>query len=116
MEDLVIPGMTRSNMPELPEVETVKATLHELVHGKTISDVKIIRAKNVENDPEEFKNALIGATITHFERVGKFIIFRFDRNFVLISHLRMEGKYFLKKKDDPIGKHDLVVFYSHLSS
>ena len=111
MEDLVIPGMTRNNMPELPEVETVKATLHELVHGKKISDVKIIRAKNVENDPEEFKNALIGATITHFERVGKFIIFRFDKDIVLISHLRMEGKYFLKKKDDPIGKHDLVVFY-----
>lgn len=98
-------------MPELPEVETVKNTLHELVHGKTISDVKIIREKNVENNPEEFKNALIGATITHFERVGKFIIFHFDKDIVLISHLRMEGKYFLKSKDDKIGKHDLVVFY-----
>ena len=111
MEVMVILGMTQSNMPELPEVETVKNTLHELVHGKKISDVKIIREKNVECDPKYFKDSLIGSTITSFERIGKFIIFHFDKDIVLISHLRMEGKYFLKNKDDKIGKHDLVVIY-----
>lgn len=98
-------------MPELPEVDTVKNILYELVHGKTISDVKIVREKTIDGDSLYFKNALIGATINNFERIGKYIIFHFDKDIVLISHLRMEGKYFLKTKDDKLTKHDLVVLY-----
>lgn len=98
-------------MPELPEVETVKNTLHELVHGKKIIDVKIIREKTIDGDINNFKKSLIVSTITSFERIGKFIIFHFDKDFVMVSHLRMEGKYFLKCKDDKLTKHDLVVFY-----
>ena len=98
-------------MPELPEVETVKNTLHELVHGKKIIDVKVIREKTIDGDINNFKNSLKNATIDHFERIGKFIIFHFDNEVVLVSHLRMEGKYFLKNKNEKLTKHDLVVFY-----
>lgn len=98
-------------MPELPEVETVKNTLYELVHNKTISNVKVLREKNIDCNVEYFKSSLTNATITDFERIGKFIIFHFDKDVVLISHLRMEGKYFLKNENDKLTKHDLVVFY-----
>lgn len=103
--------MTQNNMPELPEVETVKNTLKELVLNKTINRVEVLRAKNIDGDEKEFINILEGSTIIDFSRVGKFIIFHFDKPYVLISHLRMEGKYFLKNENDKITKHDLVAFH-----
>lgn len=99
-------------MPELPEVETVKNTLDHLVNGKTIKDIDILRAKNIHYNPDEFKRLLIGKTIKKFGRVGKYIVFFFDEDFnkVMVSHLRMEGKYFLRNENDEYNKHDIVIF------
>ena len=91
-------------MPEFPEVHTVIETLKEFTLAKTIKDVKILRAKNVEGDIASLK----GSTIKSFSQVGKFIVFHFDDSKVLISHLRMEGKYFLRKEDEPYQKHDIA--------
>lgn len=93
-------------MPELPEVQTVINILKPLVVGKTISDVLVYREKNIENDVDFFVSALKGATFKDISRVGKFIVFHLDKPFVLISHLRMEGKYFFKKQ----RKHDIAAF------
>lgn len=111
MEDSVVLGTMQSNMPELPEVETVKNTLSHLVEGKTITDVKVLRAKNIESDVNQFVDVLKGSTIVSFSRVGKFIIFHLDKPYVMISHLRMEGKYFLRNRSEEINKHDIVLFY-----
>ena len=111
MEDMVVVGTTVSNMPELPEVETVKNTLSRLVIGKTIDHIEVFRDKNIDGDVSSFVSELKGATIKSFSRVGKFIIFHFDNDKVIVSHLRMEGKYYLKKKGEPLTKHDLVAFY-----
>lgn len=91
-------------MPEFPEVHTVIETLKEFSLGKKITNVDILRVKNVEGD----LSSLIGSTISSFEQVGKFIIFHFDSKKVLISHLRMEGKYFYKKIEEPFTKHDIA--------
>ena len=97
-------------MPELPEVETVKETLKRKVIGKKINRV-IVRYPNIVEEPsvDEFKNLLVGQTINDFSRRGKWIIFHLD-NYYLLSHLRMEGKYFLKNIDDEITKHQHVIF------
>lgn len=91
-------------MPEFPEVHTVIETLKEFSLGKKITNVDILRAKNIEGD----LSSLIGSTISSFEQIGKFIVFHFDSKKVLISHLRMEGKYFYKKIEEPFAKHDIV--------
>ena len=98
-------------MPELPEVETVKNVLKEMTLGKTIKSVEILRPQTVEGDIKDFSKNLEGSTISSFSRVGKFIVFHLSNNKVLISHLRMEGKYFLKNEDEKLTKHDLVVFH-----
>ena len=98
-------------MPELPEVETVKNILASSITNKVIEKVEVFRAKNIDGDPKEFISSLKGRVIKSFSRVGKFIIFHFDNSLVMISHLRMEGKYYLKEKGEPITKHDLIVFY-----
>ena len=98
-------------MPELPEVETVKNTLAILVTGKKISHVDVLYKNTIENDVDEFSNGLKGTEILSFSRVGKFIIFHLSNNLVLVSHLRMEGKYFLKDEKEALTKHDLVAFH-----
>lgn len=98
-------------MPELPEVETVKRTLQRLVIGKTIEKVDVYWAKIIQlpDDVDIFKSMLIGETIHDIERRGKFLRFILD-HYVLVSHLRMEGKYRLEEKSTPKDKHTHVIF------
>ena len=98
-------------MPELPEVETVRKTLKNLIIGKEIRDIDIFYNKIIRGiSDEEFKDLLVNKTITDIDRYGKYLIFKFgDIN--LISHLRMEGKYFIKNADAPKEKHEHIIFY-----
>lgn len=98
-------------MPELPEVETVKNTLAEFTLNKIIKSVDILREKTIDGNASIFEKTLQNQVILGFERVGKFIIFILSNDHVLISHLRMEGKFFLKDESEKITKHDLVVFH-----
>ncbi len=99
-------------MPELPEVETVVRTLRKLVTGKIISRVSVFLPRIIRrpDDVEEFKAQLAGQTIHRIERRAKFIKFVLDRD-VLLSHLRMEGRYGLYQADDEIEKHTHVIFH-----
>ncbi len=82
-------------MPELPEVETVVRALRKLVVGKKIASTKIFVNKLIKEPAtiKGFKTKIKNQTIYEIERIGKYIIFILDE-YVLLSHLRMEGKYF----------------------
>ncbi|WP_232698936.1 DNA-formamidopyrimidine glycosylase [Brevibacillus daliensis] len=99
-------------MPELPEVETVVRTLRKLVLNKTIERVSVLLPRIIRrpDDIEEFKAILEGQTIHSIERRAKFIKFVLDTD-VLISHLRMEGRYGLYQSDEEIEKHTHVIFH-----
>jgi formamidopyrimidine-DNA glycosylase len=99
-------------MPELPEVETIRRTLQNLVVGKTIDNVQVHWPKIVKKpvEVEQFKDALIGETITDVNRRGKFLIINLN-TYALVSHLRMEGKYGLFNSDEPYDKHTHVIFH-----
>ncbi|MFD0698677.1 DNA-formamidopyrimidine glycosylase [Paenibacillus sp. GCM10027628] len=98
-------------MPELPEVETVKRTLNMLVTGKTIEyvQVKLPRIIQKPDDIHLFEVLLQGQTIRTIERRGKFLRFVLD-DYVMVSHLRMEGRYGLYQGDDPVERHTHVLF------
>lgn len=59
-------------MPELPEVETVRRTLIELVKGKTIEAVYIHWPKMIKKPEEtvQFQDAVAGQTIRDVGRRG----------------------------------------------
>lgn len=98
-------------MPELPEVETVRRTLKNLILNKEIRDVDVFYEKMIRKIPiEEFTSVLTGKSITDIERYGKHLVFVLDE-YALISHLRMEGKYFIKQADEPKDKHEHVIIY-----
>ncbi|SFL23937.1 DNA-(apurinic or apyrimidinic site) lyase [Paenibacillus sp. 1_12] len=99
-------------MPELPEVETVRRTLNELVIGKQIDHVSVHLNRIIIKPEEvgEFCIQLAGQTILSVERRGKFLRFLLD-DFALVSHLRMEGRYGLYDSKDPLELHTHVVFH-----
>lgn len=97
-------------MPELPEVETVVVTLKELILDKEISSVKVYWDNIIATpDVEMFKLAVIGQKIKDISRRGKYILFHLDSK-TLVSHLRMEGKYFVWDKKTAKDKHSHVIF------
>ncbi|PCH11404.1 Formamidopyrimidine-DNA glycosylase [Streptococcus parauberis] len=96
-------------MPELPEVETVRRGLEHLVRGKVISQVTVKVPNMVKYDCLAFELALKGQTIEAVSRRGKYLIFDLGQ-LVMISHLRMEGKYLLFNDFVPVNKHFHVFF------
>lgn len=98
-------------MPELPEVETVRRTLEHQILNEKIIKVDVYYTGIIQNqEPEEFKKSLIGQSIKMIFRYGKYLFFILD-NVTIISHLRMEGKYFIKKETEPLNPHEHIVFH-----
>ncbi|OYD08382.1 DNA-formamidopyrimidine glycosylase [Paludifilum halophilum] len=99
-------------MPELPEVETVKRTLEQLILGKTVEDVTVHLPRIVKEppDPELFREMLKGKTVTGIRRRGKFLRIAFDP-WTLVSHMRMEGRYSVVSSEEPVVKHTHVRFH-----
>lgn len=78
-------------MPELPEVETVVRGLQYLA-GLPLTAIEIFDARvwfECEIKPQAFANL----RLTSIARRGKYLIFRFERGFSLVGHLRMTGKF-----------------------
>ena len=97
-------------MPELPEVETVKNGLKNKVLNKKITKCKILYPGIIAYpNKEEFIKNITNQVILDIKRRGKFLIFELD-DYYLISHLRMEGKYFIKEPSEILNKHDHVIF------
>ncbi|KXT76015.1 DNA-formamidopyrimidine glycosylase [Streptococcus sp. DD12] len=96
-------------MPELPEVETVRRGLEGQVLGRTIKQVTVTYAKMIRMDKERFIQEVTGQTILAVNRRGKYLLFDLGE-VLLISHLRMEGKYFHYPRQAPEDKHAHVDF------
>ena len=97
-------------MPELPEVETVKEALNQTVKGQTIKEIELRYEPMIKNmSADEFKEKLINQTIQAVSRRGKYLVFHFD-DYQLLSHLRMEGKYFYVDSNFELNSHVHVIF------
>ena len=92
------------DMPELPEVENVRSGLENLVKGKRIRSVNARYSRMILTGSDDFEKKLVGQKIESVERRGKYLIFNLSEN-IIISHLRMEGKYNLYKNEVPDNKH-----------
>ncbi|CYW79027.1 formamidopyrimidine-DNA glycosylase [Streptococcus suis] len=91
-------------LPELPEVETVRRGLNRLVKGKVISKVEVTYAPMIKTGVDAFCQDLIGQEILDVDRGGKYLLI-YLTDHVLISHLRMEGKYNFFADQVPANKH-----------
>ena len=95
-------------MPEIAEVETVRNTLKKRILNKPIKSVNVRYTKMIESNLEKFKKVLVGRSFLDIKRRGKWLIFDLG-DYYLLSHLRMEGKYFIKNHEEELNKHEHVI-------
>jgi formamidopyrimidine-DNA glycosylase len=98
-------------MPELPEVEIVTRNLRDLIVGRTILRAKLIRPLLAPNSsPTQFSQWLRGSRIEYVGRRGKHILLMLDNGRVLITHLRMSGRFLLLSSKNTLPKHTHATF------
>jgi len=95
-------------MPELPEVRTVAKYLRQNLTNKKVTKIEIIYGKTIDRSSLDI-NLLIGKVLKDILTKGKYLIFDFEE-YYLISHLRMEGKYFIKDINEEVVKHEHTIF------
>ena len=87
------------NVPELPEVETVRRGLEQQVSGFVVARVEVLRARAVASPPlpELFCSALEGCTVRQWLRRGKYLMASLERAGEPAGHwgvhLRMTGQF-----------------------
>src|SRR3954462_2621729 len=79
-------------MPELPEVETIRAGLAKLLPGKTVKDVWYDWDKSFPNAPADVARFLVGAKVQKVRRRAKVLIIELSDGWALIIHLKMTGQ------------------------
>jgi len=94
-------------MPELPEVETVRSGLAELLSQKpTIKRVKLTRKDIRFPIPKNFAKSLEGQTITGVKRRAKYLLIETPK-VSLLSHLGMTGSWRVETPETlQAGPHD----------
>jgi formamidopyrimidine-DNA glycosylase len=91
-------------MPELPEVEVVRAGLAAAVPGRTIAGVTVHHPRPVRRHAggaEDFATSLVGRTFAEPRRRGKFLWLPFIDGDALMAHLGMSGQFRLDVPGTP---------------
>ena len=98
-------------MPELPEVEVVRAGLapavsSALIAGVTVSDERALTRH--DGDGAHFERALTGRTVRSVVRRGKFLWLPLDDTDAIVGHLGMSGQLLLRASGAPAERHERV--------
>ena len=81
-------------MPELPEVETIRAQLAPRLEGRTLTRVEILDPRLTRPyDLFEVAEELEGDVVLAVERRGKYLVVRLESGLALLVHLRMTGSF-----------------------
>lgn len=95
-------------MPELPEVEVVRAGLEPALVGARIDTVRVLDPRSLKRHDArrgDFIGMLEGATVLSAQRRGKFMWFPLDSGDALVTHLGMSGQVLLREIDAPEDRH-----------
>jgi formamidopyrimidine-DNA glycosylase len=81
-------------MPELPEVETIRAQLAPRLTGRSLARVEILDPRLTRPiDLFEVAEELEGDTVVAVGRRGKYLVLRLESGLALLVHLRMTGGF-----------------------
>ena len=94
-------------MPELPEVETVRAGLAPALTGSTVTSVRVLDSRSLKRHPggvEDFTATLVGSRVLGVVRRGKFLWMPIElpkakdtgHRLALVGHLGMSGQMLLR--------------------
>ena len=92
-------------MPELPEVEVVRAGLERHVVGARLGAIEVLHPRPVRRDPRGpagFATALTGRRVEAARRRGKYFWLSLDNGDAMLGHLGMSGQMLVQ----PTGAED----------
>jgi formamidopyrimidine-DNA glycosylase len=95
-------------VPELPEVEVVRAGLDVHVVGRTVTSVQVHHPRPVRRHlpgPDAFAAALTGRTVVAARRRGKYLWLPLDNGDALVAHLGMSGQMLVQPSSAPAERH-----------
>lgn len=98
-------------MPELPEVETIKRDLAEVLPGKVIRTVTVKHRKPINLSGSKFSQRLIGQAFVGVERTGKVLQLALSSGEWLVAHLKLTGQLVARRTDGGLvgGGHPIGV-------
>ncbi len=100
-------------MPELPEVEVVRAGLERHVVGHDLTRVEVLHPRPVRRDvrgPAGFSAALEGQRVEAARRRGKYLWLPLANGDALLGHLGMSGQLLVQPASTPDERHLRVRF------
>ena len=86
-------------MPELPEVETVRRRLQEILPGKIIKAIKVLHGKSFRGREKD----LLGQEVQDVTRKAKIIRIHLPNNQNLLTHLKMTGQLIFVDDETRVG-------------
>ncbi|SOD73435.1 DNA-(apurinic or apyrimidinic site) lyase [Jatrophihabitans sp. GAS493] len=96
-------------MPELPEVETVRAGLERWIVGRTIESVEVSHPRAVRRHlpgAVDFSSRLAGRTVARVRRRGKYLWLELaDSDLCVVGHLGMSGQLLIQPPEAPDERH-----------
>jgi formamidopyrimidine-DNA glycosylase len=93
-------------MPELPEVETVRRGLADLLPGQAVVRATVFDSpKSFPNSPTDVQQFLYGAHVTAVRRRAKVLMIDFDSRYSLVIHLKMTGQLIFRGANSFAGGH-----------
>jgi formamidopyrimidine-DNA glycosylase len=104
-------------LPELPEVEVVRAGLAPAAAGARVDRVRVLEPRSLRRHPgpsEDFVDRLTGATFAEPQRRGKFMWIPVvstgsTTETALVVHLGMSGQVLLRDPDAPLDRLTRIV-------
>ncbi|QBI55686.1 bifunctional DNA-formamidopyrimidine glycosylase/DNA-(apurinic or apyrimidinic site) lyase [Streptomonospora litoralis] len=98
-------------MPELPEVEVVRAGLERWVRERTVDDVAVLHPRSVRRHAagaDDFSARLRERTVTEVRRRGKYLWLTLDSGDALLAHLGMSGQLLMQPREQAAERHQRV--------
>ena len=93
-------------MPELPEVETVRRGLADLLPGQAVVRATVFDSpKSFPNSPTDVQQFLYGAHVTAVRRRAKVLMIDLDTRYSLVIHLKMTGQLIFRGTNSFAGGH-----------
>lgn len=86
-------------MPELPEVETVRAGLAQHLVGAKVEDISVLDSRSLKKNSsgaEGFIKELVGSKFQAVVRRGKFMWLPLSESRAMVGHLGMSGQILLR--------------------
>ncbi len=91
-------------MPELPEVETIRRGLSNLIIGKSIrSAYNYDSPKSFPNAESDVQQFMLGANIVQVKRRAKVLLLELSSGYTLVCHLKMTGQIIVMKENERWG-------------